>query len=168
MGAMSERKNMTGLPLAERIARQSEAVPSGCVEWTGKQDKDGYGRIWWERRGWRAHRLTYIQAHGPVAPNIVVRHKCDNPPCVRLDHLEMGTVRDNYQDMLERRGRDHMLPAGRVSGALKRAMTHCQRGHAFDDGNTYWRKGIRQCRTCRYDAWKRWYERSQAKKRSRA
>jgi hypothetical protein len=34
----------------------------------------------------------------------VVRHKCDRPGCVNIDHLETGTYSDNNQDAV-RRGR---------------------------------------------------------------
>lgn len=32
----------------------------------------------------------------------MVRHSCDNPPCVRPDHLLLGTVVDNTQDKIDR------------------------------------------------------------------
>jgi hypothetical protein len=49
-----------------------------------------------------AHRWAYIDAHGPISDDLVVRHKCDNPLCVNIDHLEVGTQADNMRDMVER------------------------------------------------------------------
>lgn len=54
----------------------------------------------------RAHRMVWIEANGPIPDGLVIRHKCDNPSCVNLDHLEIGTQSDNVHDMIER-GRMH-------------------------------------------------------------
>jgi hypothetical protein len=43
-------------------------------------------------------------ANGPIPDGLFVLHRCDNPPCVRPDHLRLGTAKDNTQDML-RKGR---------------------------------------------------------------
>ena len=32
----------------------------------------------------------------------MLRHKCDNPSCIAIAHLEPGTQRDNVHDMLKR------------------------------------------------------------------
>lgn len=82
----------------------------GCREWTGKRDDDGYGIIsdpddtgrWVPRR---AHRVAWALANPgrPVPP--VVRHRCDNPPCVEPSHLLGGTHRSNQRDATERRRR---------------------------------------------------------------
>lgn len=37
---------------------------------------------------------------------------------------------------------------GSANGKRQREKTHCKNGHAFDEANTYWRKGTRKCRTC--------------------
>lgn len=75
-----------------------------CREWTGARTKAGYGRIF-IRRGveQRAHRAAWEAAHGPIPAGKVVMHRCDNPPCVRIDHLELGTQRDNMDDMRSKR-----------------------------------------------------------------
>jgi hypothetical protein len=45
---------------------------------------------------------------------MVVRHKCDNPICVRPDHLETGTYQDNSDDMVVRGRSARGEKAGRV------------------------------------------------------
>lgn len=49
----------------------------------------------------------------------VVRHKCDNPWCVRPDHLEIGTKADNNADR-DARGRQ-VAPKGIGHGMHKLA-----------------------------------------------
>lgn len=46
------------------------------------------------------HRKVYYDATGTLPE--VVRHKCDNPRCINIEHLEAGTHKDNYADMQER------------------------------------------------------------------
>jgi hypothetical protein len=84
--------------------------PTPCRLWQGSCDGDGYGVLTANNRPnsrQRAHRWIWEMANGPIIPGIVVRHKCDNPPCYRLSHLELGTVADNNNDA---RQRDHLGP----------------------------------------------------------
>jgi hypothetical protein len=114
----------------------------GCWIWQGNRDRKGYGRISVKGRTTSTHRLAYRLAHGGDIPDgLVVRHRCDNPPCVNPDHLEIGTPADNSRDMVER-GRMVNCKAGR---------THCPKGHPFDEANTYWWNNARQCRACKND-----------------
>jgi hypothetical protein len=50
------------------------------------------------------HRFAWELAYGPIPDGLWVLHHCDNPPCVNIDHLYLGTVKDNTADMM-RRGR---------------------------------------------------------------
>ncbi len=93
--------------------------PGECVEWRGPRAPQGYGRI----RGRNvAHRVAWELANGREVPaGMLVRHRCDNPPCVNPEHLLLGTAADNARDMVERgrstRGeRNHTakLTAGQV------------------------------------------------------
>lgn len=78
---------------------------SGCWEWNGRTGgRMGYGEIDHDGRQQPAHRLAYQTWVGPVVPDEVVRHKCDNPPCINPDHLEPGTHAENAHDR-DSRGR---------------------------------------------------------------
>lgn len=48
------------------------------------------------------HRYVYEKMHGKIHGDAIVRHKCDNPNCVNIDHLELGTHQDNVNDRVER------------------------------------------------------------------
>jgi len=69
-----------------------------CWTWQGSRSNRGYGKLSYRGRDLRAHRVAWELAHGDIPPRFVVMHTCDNPPCVRLDHLKLGTMRANNQD----------------------------------------------------------------------
>lgn len=73
-----------------------------CWEWEGGRDAKGYGLLGLERTGRRAHRLMYEVHKGPIPDGLLVRHTCDNPPCVNPAHLLVGDHHDNAVDMVQR------------------------------------------------------------------
>jgi len=120
-----------------------------CWLWRNALHSAGYGKLGIGGRGGKqvyAHRFSYEMHFGAIEEGLIVRHKCDNPRCVNPDHLELGTQRDNVDDMMgrgrnnPRRGKNH--PKG--------ALAHCKRGHEFTPENTYTRSnGTRACKQCR-------------------
>lgn len=85
--------------------RISPEPNSGCHLWTGSALPSGYGTLTFEGGSYYAHRCAYECEHGEgSADGLVIRHRCDNPPCVNPDHLLGGTHADNAQDAI-RRGR---------------------------------------------------------------
>lgn len=118
---------------------------AGCWAWTGQtQDEGGRARLHFNGRYHYAYRLLYALLKGPIAAGQVVRHRCDNPACVRPSHLVIGTQLDNIRDMRERGRADN-------PGARYAARTHCPAGHPYDTENTYIdpTRGARHCRACR-------------------
>lgn len=77
-------------------------APSGCLEWTAELSHNGYGRFRFEVDGvvhrWQAHRLVYTVYKGIIPDGLVVMHACDNPRCCAVEHLSLGTAKDNMQD----------------------------------------------------------------------
>lgn len=89
-----------GLTLEERFWNLVEKTDS-CWLWKGSKVPKGYGTFRFNNKNYRAHRVSWQLAHGPIGDNeICVLHKCDNPNCVRPDHLFLGTNKDNTNDML--------------------------------------------------------------------
>ncbi len=96
---------MKKAPVGERFWRYvSKLGPKDCWVWTGSRFKAGYGMLHSKVGGqpYYAHRLSYEMHVDDVLPSDVVRHKCDNPPCVNPLHLLIGTHFDNHRDCVER------------------------------------------------------------------
>ncbi len=76
-----------------------------CWPWTAATNEHGYGVFNPTGR----HNGATVKAHrfslaltGIELTGLVVRHSCDNPPCVNPAHLSVGTKADNSADMVSR------------------------------------------------------------------
>jgi hypothetical protein len=86
----------------EKLGCNGVRMPSGCLEWAGGRDPDGYGIVRIDGVSRRVPRLAWELENGPIPPGMLIRHTCDNPPCFEISHLMTGTHRDNVADMYER------------------------------------------------------------------
>ncbi len=72
-------------------------ISESCWEWIGCINH-GYGTVGIGGKTLKAHRVAYEIAYGPIPEGMDICHHCDNPPCVRPDHLFAGTASDNLSD----------------------------------------------------------------------
>lgn len=93
-----------------------------CIEWAGCRVQGGYGHRRYHGRMTLAHRVAWIEANGPIPDGMIVMHTCDNPPCINVEHLRLGTQRQNVEDMLSK-GRRHSSKGERNP---KAKLTHDQ------------------------------------------
>lgn len=86
--------------LAARLASKLQLQPNGCLYFMGSRRK-GYGQIGVQGRVPQgAHRIAWELVKGPIPSRLLVLHKCDNRPCCNVEHLFLGTHRDNTRDMM--------------------------------------------------------------------
>lgn len=76
--------------------------PEECWEWKGVRNRNGYGVFRVGYRSCSATRISFYLTHKQDPLNLVVRHRCDRPPCANPEHLELGTQKQNMQDAVLR------------------------------------------------------------------
>jgi hypothetical protein len=101
----------------KRVNMQGPAHPvlgSKCWLWLGRRNKDGYGKFRPARGAapGLAHRYSWLLHCGEIPDGLCVLYRCDNPGCVRPDHLFTGTQQDNVVDMMAK-GRRAISKGGR-------------------------------------------------------
>jgi hypothetical protein len=119
---------------------------TGDWQWTGRIDKDGYGRIGDQP----AHRVVWKLLAGPIPDGLVLDHRddwgCESRACVFPGHLLPVTSAVN-------------VLRGRSFSAINTRKTKCDHGHPYNEENTYRWHGRRDCRACIRDRVKRYKQR---------
>jgi hypothetical protein len=117
-----------------------------CIECRGGTNRDGYSPLSYRGKKYLAHRFVWQAINGPIPSGLNVCHACDNPRCINIEHLFLGTQADNLRDMRQKGRHAHQK------------VTHCPKGHEYTPANTRLRcDGARSCRTCNNDIVRRRY-----------
>lgn len=124
----SEARALRHPPLAARFRAKYAVAPSGCWEWTGAVNEDGYG-LFRAPKEQRAHRYSYKHHVGPIPSGTEIDHACHNRRCVNPAHLRAVSHAENVAA-----GANH-----------NRSKVHCRRGHELTGIR---RDGKRYCKEC--------------------
>jgi len=128
------------MPSIETRFWRKVQIGGGCWEWQGSRSTNmGHGVIRNGPRGGShqtgAHRVSWELHFGPIPEGLDVLHTCDNPPCVRPDHLYLGTQADNNRDR-DLRGR-HKALRGSANGRAsmtEETVTEMRQRYAAGEG----------------------------------
>jgi hypothetical protein len=113
-----------------KAREEDRGYETPCLVWQASSSA-GYGLFWLDGRHIGAHRVAVELTSGPIPAGLEPDHLCRVPLCVRPDHIELVTHRENVARSSS--------PMG-----VNARLTTCRRGHPFTGT---WR-GRRTCRTC--------------------
>ncbi len=107
----------------EWILSQAVKVDSGCIEFASYDvGQYGYQGISYEGNTVAVHRLIMQLSLGRVLlTEEHVLHSCDNPKCVNLDHLKLGTAKQNMVDCADKRRKPNMFSEEKVAEIRKKS-----------------------------------------------
>lgn len=99
-----------------------EKKENGCIECLSHcKDNCGYTRIWYNGKQERLFRVIYQLKNGDIPKNMVLRHTCDNPSCCNIEHLVLGTQKDNVDDMIKRQRSKHRTEKKSIQGTKNKS-----------------------------------------------
>jgi len=86
----------------ERFQMRKKTLDGACIRWGPTAGANGYGTFWNGKRTIKAHRASWIFSRGEIPKGLYVLHKCDVRDCINIDHLWLGTCKDNTADMIKK------------------------------------------------------------------
>lgn len=122
-----------------------KVIKGNCWIWSAAKDQNGYGVMWnpITRKRERATRISVSLFTGQkLNSKMLVCHHCDNPSCVRPDHLFVGTHKDNTTDMMNKgryvngkkyRGSEHGCAKLTESKVIEIRSKYSKGNHTYED-----------------------------------
>lgn len=74
----------------KRLDAYSKILDDGCILWMGARN-NGYGVMSYHYKVEYVHKVVWTLKNGKVPKDMQINHKCGNPSCINIDHLELGT-----------------------------------------------------------------------------
>jgi len=105
-GCINAPKGEEAIQRLKKILEKKSKInlETGCLEWIGRNIKHfGYGAVGFKGKQLRTHRASWLIYRGEIPKGKLVCHKCDNPKCINVDHLFLGSYKENMEDMLKKR-----------------------------------------------------------------
>lgn len=121
------RRRYGPITLADRL-RDHVVINKGtdCHEWQAAKSLTNYGYFTIRgpngKKNYYVHRAVYKHNYGEIPDGKIIMHKCDNPCCCNINHLLMGTRKDNQSDMV----RKNRHPAHMKKGWINTKITEDQ------------------------------------------
>lgn len=133
----------------EELMAKTKKTSGGCLVYTGRLNRGGYGAVRFGTKNKLAHRMAWLLTMGsePQKP-FELDHICRVRACVNVEHLRVVTRREN-------------VLCGVGLAAQNAKKTHCKNGHPFTGKNVSVSKTRKRvCRLCFRAAAKRHYDKS--------
>lgn len=86
----------------QRFLSKLKHCDNGCIEYTGAKFSQGYGAFYLKNKNLKAHRFYYEAFVGKITDGMQVNHHCDNKICCNVEHLYVGTQKQNIDDREKR------------------------------------------------------------------
>lgn len=128
------RSTNEAIPMIDRFWAKVQKT-DGCWEWTNAKNPKGYGVFCVDKKtnnNEQAHRVSYRLHYGEIPDLLKVLHRCDNPSCVRPDHLFLGTDGDNMRDKVAK-DRQHKGEKSPISKLTNAQVIEIRKRHAVGD-----------------------------------
>ena len=114
---MKNNQHTTPL-LLDKFSLYAKQQPNGCVTWEAGKTSDGYGVVNFDGKSLLAHRIAFEIFKGVDPKGNCVCHTCDNPSCINVSHLFLGSQAENMADM-KAKGRRKNIGLGEKNGRAK-------------------------------------------------